>query len=80
MIYLLLHNIGWLDVVTLEVYVGDDSQDIQIKAFAGATGFVPLIVPAAPLLNILCCWMPFTDFGNCNGYLNSIYKNIKALI
>ena len=75
-----LYATGWLDVITLEVHVGDDSQDIEIKAFSGSTGFVPLLIPAAPIMNVLLCWMPFNDFGSNNGYLKTIHKNIKALI
>merc|ERR1712157_357868 len=53
---------GWLDVVSLEIYLSDkDSTNITIKATGGSTGFLPLSIPLAPLLNCVLCWWPFSD-------------------
>ena len=72
---------GWMDVVTLEVYLDDNnSSEVSVKAIAGSTGFLPLILPLSPLLNCLLCWVPFWDQGNNQKYLQKIWKSIHNQI
>lgn len=73
--------IGWLDIVTLEIYLNDrDTSEVSIKATAGSTGFLPLVIPLSPLLNAILCWVPFSDHGNNSRVLQNIWKAIHEQI
>ena len=79
--YKYIYNIGWLDVVTLEIHLNDrDSCEVNIKAIAGSTGLLPLVIPLSPLFNCLLCWFPFSDHGNNSKYLQNIWKKIHEQI
>ncbi|KAK7475042.1 hypothetical protein BaRGS_00033723 [Batillaria attramentaria] len=47
----------WLDVI--EMHFEHD----KIKIFAFSSGFLPLFLPGACLLNVVFFWVPFLDWG-----------------
>lgn len=53
--------VRWLDQLRLEFR--DVEGGSECHAVGCSTGFLPLIVPLAPLLNALLCWVPFGDSG-----------------
>ena len=86
--YVITRLIGWLDVITLKIcfnkgteLLNNDKKEIKIIANSESTGFIPLIIPFAPILNILFCWVPFLDGRKNNTrYLKRIRKNIEQLL
>ena len=72
---------AWLDVVTLEVYLNENNtSQVDVRAYSGSTGFLPLMVPLSPVLNCLLCWIPYYDQGQNNRILQNIWKNIHKQI
>lgn len=69
---------AWLDVVTLKIIIDRDTNTIKINGIGESTGFLPLIIPLAPIVNIILCWFPFDDWGNNKRYLKTIQSNIKS--
>eukprot|EP00483_Globobulimina_turgida_P013134 UN13158 len=76
--YYLTPKTAWLDIVTLDIVINKDKNTMKINGIGESTGLVPLIVPMAPILNIVFCWFPFHDMGNNKRYLTSIKKNIPS--
>eukprot|EP01083_Nonionella_stella_P015135 42373_1 len=69
---------GWLDIVILKVYWDDKTPlEVRIEAIAGATGVLPLLIPLAPLLNVVLCWVPFSDVGRSKKTLDNIFALLK---
>lgn len=71
---------AWLDVITLKISINKSNNEIIINGIGESTGLIPLIVPLAPVLNIVTCWFPFDDWGNNKRYLKSIQSNINSNI
>lgn len=58
----LTRRLRWLDQVELQFEAGGaGSSVVRVRAYS--TGMLPLLVPFAPLLNALLCWVPFSDAG-----------------
>ena len=67
--------------MTLEIYLNDrDTSEVSIKATAGSTGIMPLLIPLSPLFNAILCWIPFSDHGNNSKVLQNIWKEIHGQI
>mmetsp|Transcript_9013 Transcript_9013/g.17575 ORF Transcript_9013/g.17575 Transcript_9013/m.17575 type:complete len:209 (-) Transcript_9013:84-710(-) len=72
-VYCFTAKAEWLDIVEIQFMdeaggKGDAKKPEDVEGESGtchaiirsfSTGFVPTIVPLAPLCNILCCWLPF---------------------
>ena len=71
-------KLAWLDVVTLNIVINKSDNIINIHGIGESTGLFPLIVPLAPVLNIVTCWFPFDDWGNNKRYLKTIQSNINS--
>jgi hypothetical protein len=58
----------WLDVVQIKLYPKTSGCVIKIKSWS--SGFLPTIIPLAPLLNVAFFWFPFSG-RDSDGWLNS---------
>eukprot|EP00924_Labyrinthula_sp_SR-Ha-C_P006480 snap_masked-scaffold_80-processed-gene-0.3-mRNA-1 protein AED:1.00 eAED:1.00 QI:0/0/0/0/1/1/3/0/177 len=68
----------WLDIVELKLKNKDEVTLVTADSYS--TGFLPLSIPLAPLLNIAFCWFPFRDRnGQCQKWLMAIRENEKVL-
>ncbi|CAM9191214.1 unnamed protein product [Ectocarpus sp. 4 AP-2014] len=53
---------GWLDIVELKVYKPEDGgEGSEVAAHGYSTGFLPLKIPLACLINIPLFFIPFSD-------------------
>ncbi|XP_076453429.1 uncharacterized protein LOC143288646 [Babylonia areolata] len=52
-----LTRVEWLDVIEMRF------QDNTVKISAFSSGFLPLCLPGACLLNVVFFWVPFLDMG-----------------
>eukprot|EP00924_Labyrinthula_sp_SR-Ha-C_P006425 maker-scaffold_57-snap-gene-1.5-mRNA-1 protein AED:0.02 eAED:0.02 QI:115/1/1/1/0.66/0.5/4/31/179 len=69
----------WLDLVELKLRKGEEGETV-VAARAYSTGFLPLSIPLAPILNIAFCWFPFQDVdGQCQKELMAIRNNEKVI-
>ncbi|GBG25797.1 Hypothetical Protein FCC1311_020162 [Hondaea fermentalgiana] len=66
-------KLKWLDQITIEV-VSESQDSTTLKVVDGSTGFLPLTIPLAPLLNIVLCWFPFGDNGKCAATMSTLRK------
>lgn len=69
---------AWLDVVTLSIVINPNKNTMTINGLGESTGLLPLVVPFAPILNIMLCWLPFDDWGNNKRYLTDMKNNIRS--
>lgn len=60
-LHYLTKNAKWLDVYTLKF--SDSESGVKCKAVGISTGFLPLILPFAPVLNVVLFWLTFHDHG-----------------
>lgn len=58
----------WLDVVEIHLIPKTSGCSIRIRSWS--SGFLPTIIPLAPLLNAAFCWFPFSG-RDANGWVNS---------
>lgn len=58
----------WLDVVDVNLRPRSKGCVIEIRSWS--SGFLPTIVPLAPLLNLALFWVPFSG-RDANGWVNS---------
>lgn len=70
---------AWLDVVTLRVTMNERQNYVSIHGVGESTGVISLVVPFAPLMNIMLCYFPFDDWGNNKRYLTGIQRELKSL-
>ena len=82
---LLTPTAKWLDLTTIRLLsddcVGREGSAVAAAAvtaevFASSTGFVPLVVPLAPLLNWALCWIPFGDIGENSAALERLHRDV----
>mmetsp|Transcript_5654 Transcript_5654/g.7759 ORF Transcript_5654/g.7759 Transcript_5654/m.7759 type:complete len:170 (-) Transcript_5654:19-528(-) len=70
----------WMDQVVLKFKEdGSDGGELKAQVECCATGFFPLIVPLAPLLNIIFCFIPFGDGGNCARTMKILQKKVTEM-
>lgn len=58
----------WLDVVDVHIFPRTKGCVIEIRSWS--SGFLPTIIPLAPLLNVALFWVPFSG-RDANGWVNS---------
>lgn len=54
----------WLDQIRITVTPVDD-KSCKASVICSSTGFLPLIIPFAPIFNVVLCFIPFGDGGKC---------------
>ena len=54
----------WLDQIHVTVTPVDD-KSCKASLICSSTGFLPLIIPFAPIFNVVLCFVPFGDGGKC---------------
>lgn len=72
-----LSKAKWLDKISLSFHKRD-SKTTAVAVHNGSSGFLPLIVPGAPLLNLGLAWVPFADGGKCGKTLDVLRRRIDA--
>eukprot|EP00512_Aurantiochytrium_limacinum_P000310 CAMPEP_0171486596 /NCGR_PEP_ID=MMETSP0958-20121227/1177_1 /TAXON_ID=87120 /ORGANISM="Aurantiochytrium limacinum, Strain ATCCMYA-1381" /LENGTH=158 /DNA_ID=CAMNT_0012019491 /DNA_START=245 /DNA_END=721 /DNA_ORIENTATION=- len=68
----------WLDQMTITVSSKDGVTVCEVTD--GSTGFLPLVIPLAPILNIFFCWFPFGDNGKCVSTMNDLRKKASQIL
>jgi hypothetical protein len=69
----------WLDQVELLFEVGPSSTVVRVHAFS--TGMLPLLIPLAPLLNILLIFFPFLDKdGKCGAEIDELKTAVAGKV
>mmetsp|Transcript_41910 Transcript_41910/g.68995 ORF Transcript_41910/g.68995 Transcript_41910/m.68995 type:complete len:189 (-) Transcript_41910:223-789(-) len=69
---------AWLDTVTLTLRMDRKQHTMSVYGEGESTGFLPVSIPMAPLINIVCCWFPFLDVGNNERYLQAIQQSMNT--
>lgn len=67
----------WMDEITLSFHKVD-AESTGCAVHNGSTGFLPLIVPLAPVINLALFWIPFADGGKCGQAMAMLRKQIDA--
>lgn len=68
---------GWLDLVDVKATKKGENQ-IRVEFRSYSTGFLPLSIPGACLLNLAFFWVPFSDNGFPRGiWIKSIKKALE---
>lgn len=60
-INMLTHRFSWLDQFRFRFKKEPGSKRFSVKVFIYSTGILPLVVPLAPLFNVMFCLAPFFE-------------------
>mmetsp|Transcript_569 Transcript_569/g.858 ORF Transcript_569/g.858 Transcript_569/m.858 type:complete len:173 (+) Transcript_569:178-696(+) len=63
----------WLDQIRMTV-TPIDSKSCKASVICSSTGFLPLIIPFAPIFNVVLCFVPFGDGGKCEESMETLRK------
>eukprot|EP00730_Choanoeca_flexa_P000189 TRINITY_DN10086_c0_g1_i3.p2 TRINITY_DN10086_c0_g1~~TRINITY_DN10086_c0_g1_i3.p2 ORF type:complete len:220 (+),score=29.29 TRINITY_DN10086_c0_g1_i3:1592-2251(+) len=66
----------WLDVSEFSLS-NDGSTSVNVDVLAFSSGFVPVAVPLAPVLNGAMAWFPFSDMGMNYKRVSAIMKHVQ---
>jgi hypothetical protein len=71
----------WLDVITITLFGSSSSANkgYSAKVVCNSTGFLPMSIPLAPVLNLFLFWMPFGDNGQSARQHYALAKAINAV-
>eukprot|EP01147_Barroeca_monosierra_P003473 gene3473-6104_t len=70
----------WLDVLELHITTINPSDEPMLSVYAKSfsSGAFPTVLPCAPLLNIACCWFPFSDGGPANSLNKQRLEELRS--
>uniref|UniRef100_A0A7S2RFA6 Uncharacterized protein n=1 Tax=Mucochytrium quahogii TaxID=96639 RepID=A0A7S2RFA6_9STRA len=73
----LTKNAKWMDQLRFAFkFCEEGKTDCQV--FGSSTGFLPLIFPLAPVLNVFLCWIPFLDQGVCGKEMGKLGQQVET--
>lgn len=71
----------WMDQIRIKVSPpGEDGTFCKARVVTSSTGFLPLIVPAAPFLNMVLFFVPFGDGGKCAQEMGVLRKKAGEIL
>jgi len=66
----------WLDQLVLR-FEATSGNAVKVRVQNNSTGLLPLIIPLAPLLNVVFFFVPFKDHGKCGATINVFKKGLS---